>query len=365
MRIPDYTGGGLVNLVAELERRLTGASSSPGLSPELAAVVPDAATYILVLFDALGDHQLTSHPAAGSLAEYRAGVLDASFSTQTSVATATMATGLPPAGHGLISYVLRLDSAGAPVNTLWWFPIDGSEATIGLEEFLPSPNLAERLTAHGVETVVVEPAAFLGSPLDRVVYRGTRARGVDDAAALAAATLEEAASPGRLVVCYLPYVDAAGHTYGTRSGEYGKALSQVSAIWDDIGAGLPDRAALLGTADHGMVDVPPENLVILEAPDALTFAGDNRVVYVYGDPAVAARYSADLPARWHPIEETSLWGPEPHHPDLADRLPDGLLVADDHVAFHYPGNDTPLVGYHGGVTEAELRIPLLVWHPSA
>ena len=29
------------------------------------------------------------------------------------------------------------------------------------------------------------------------------------------------------------------------------------------------------------------------------------------------------------------------------------------------GNDTPLAGYHGGLTEEELRIPLLVWSNGA
>lgn len=61
---PDYAGGSLVNLVAELESRLTGASTPmPGLHPQLSSVVPPASTYVLVLFDGLGAHQL-DHPAA-------------------------------------------------------------------------------------------------------------------------------------------------------------------------------------------------------------------------------------------------------------------------------------------------------------
>jgi hypothetical protein len=362
-RVPDYSGGGLVNLVAELELRLTGEAASPGLAPPLASTIPDAATYVLVLIDGLGDHQLTTHPSAATLVNDRKGALDASFSTQTSVATATLATGLPPSRHGLISYLLRLRPGSAPVNTLWWFPIDGSAFDLELGAVLPAPNVAERLVAHGGETVVVEPAAFLGSPLDRVVFRGTRARGVDDPATIADTTLEEAAVPRRLVVCYLPYVDAAGHSFGTHSPEYATAVAQVTEIWTAMATGLPDHAALLGTADHGMVDVRPENHVRIEAPSELTLSGDNRIVYVYGDPGTAARLAAALPATWEPITDASLWGPGPYHPDLAARLPDGLLIADDGVALQYAGNDTQLVGYHGGLTEAELRIPLLVAGP--
>jgi len=52
--IPDYAGGSLVNLMAELEYRSTGSARSPRLQPELADNIPQAATYVLCLFDGLG-----------------------------------------------------------------------------------------------------------------------------------------------------------------------------------------------------------------------------------------------------------------------------------------------------------------------
>jgi hypothetical protein len=38
-------------------------------------------------------------------------------------------------------------------------------------------------------------------------------------------------------------------------------------------------------------------------------------------------------------------------------------VADEGFAFLYQGNDGIMVGQHGGLTEAELRIPILVAGP--
>lgn len=208
MRSPDYVGGGLVNLVAEIEQRLGGGSVSPGLTPELAASIPNAETYVFVLFDGLGDLQIASHEAAADLKEHRVGALDAPFSTHTSVATATLATGLPPSRHGLVSYLMRLPQCDSPVSTLWWSDVDGTTVDIDLE--------------------------------------------------------------------------------------------------------------------------------------------------------------GCLPATWLPIDEARhLWGPGPFHPELESRLPEGLIVADDNVALHYPGNQIHLVGYHGGLSEDELRIPLLVWDGDA
>ena len=55
---------GLVNLVGELERRLTSRSSAPGLDPDLARAIPDGSSYLLALFDGLGDNQLFGEAAA-------------------------------------------------------------------------------------------------------------------------------------------------------------------------------------------------------------------------------------------------------------------------------------------------------------
>ncbi len=85
------------------------------------------------------------------------------------MATATLATGLPPSRHGLVSYLMRLPLRNSPVSTLWWSDVDGTKVDIDLEGFLSAPNMAERLTSWGAETVVVEPAIYLGGPLDRVL----------------------------------------------------------------------------------------------------------------------------------------------------------------------------------------------------
>ena len=90
-RIPDYEGGSLPNVVAELEERLTSRRVAPPLHPDLAALIPVADTYVVVLFDGLGDAQL-DHPAATSLNAARVAAIDAPFPTTTTVSMATVAT---------------------------------------------------------------------------------------------------------------------------------------------------------------------------------------------------------------------------------------------------------------------------------
>jgi hypothetical protein len=114
---PSYDGSGLVNLIAEIERRMTGTSVFPGLTE--ASVVPDSASYVLVLFDGLGVAGL-HHEDAGAFRASYVGSLDAPFPTTTSVSLATVATGLSPSQHAQVAHLSWYPDLGTVVNTLKW-----------------------------------------------------------------------------------------------------------------------------------------------------------------------------------------------------------------------------------------------------
>ena len=101
---PSYDGSGLVNLVAEIETRMGSTPPSPGLID--GSGIPDAATYVLVLFDGLGVAQL-EHSGAGSFRSTMASSLDSPFPSTTTVSLATVATWLAAWRHPPISLVRR------------------------------------------------------------------------------------------------------------------------------------------------------------------------------------------------------------------------------------------------------------------
>ncbi len=351
----------MVNAVAELERRLTGAAAASPLHPELAALVPPAAGYVLVLFDGLGDAQL-GHPHAGALQAARRAGLDAAFPTTTTTNLASVVTGLPPSQHGLLGYQLWLPEVGQVVNTIKWTTLWGEPVGYPFESLLPAPNLWERLAAAGIEPVTVQPAAFSGSPLSRVLYRGCRFEPAYTVDELVAVTRDVAAA-GRLVFVYAPHVDFAAHTFGQASPEYGEAVGIVAGVWEQLERRLAGDVALVGIADHGHLDFPPERQHRIPKPDhdGRVFFGDGRVMFVKGDGGSLA---ASLPARWLPRDEVAhWWGPEPRHPAFAARVPDGVLVSDDGRLLLHRWSDDRLVGNHGGLTDAERRVPLLVGRP--
>ena len=356
---PDYSGGGLVYLMAELELRLTGSAPNRGLDPDLAATIPDAESFIFVLFDGLGDHQL-SHPAAAPLLADRVGVIDAGFPTTTTVSMATVATGLTPAEHGLLGYQLWVPETGHIVNTIKWTTLWGEPLEHDLGGFLPTPNLWERLKAHGLEPVTLQPWGFDDSAMSRMLYRGCRFEPWSDEDDAADAAVQLAEVPGRFVFLYVPHLDFAAHVTGQDSADYAEAMTIIARVWERITRSLPDHVTAVGTADHGHVDIAEDQRVRI--PDTAhqdrRFGGDPRAPFVYGEVASLA---AELGVEWlSRAEMQHWWGPGDRHPAFDDRVPAGVLLPEPgSVVFHKHGDDR-LIGQHGGLSDEERLIPLLV-----
>lgn len=359
LRLPDYAGGSLVNLVAELEHRLTGNALHPGLHRDVATLIPDAATYVLVLFDGLGDGQLT-HPAAAPLLSSRAAAIDAGWPTTTTVSMATVATGMTAAEHGLLGYQVWIPETGHVVNTIKWITQWGEPIIHDQRGFLPTPNLWERLASHGVEPVTLQPWNFEDSPMSRMLYRGCRFERWGDETEAADVAAQLAAAPGRLVFLYLPHVDFAAHVGGQASPGYAEAMAIVARTWERIVRRLPHHAVAVGTADHGHVDVDQGHRISIPtaAHDGRRFGGDPRAVFVYGE---AASLAGELGVEEKPRPEIEAWwGPGPRHPSFTERVPDAVLLPPPGWSVLHRHADERLIGQHGGLTDDEMRVPLLV-----
>lgn len=357
--VPDYEGRSLVNLIAELEHRLTGDSASPRLSGDLSDKIDEAETFVFVLFDGLGSHQL-DHPNATDLAAAHRSDIDAPFPYTTTVSLASIATGLPPIQHGLIAYQLWMEEIGQVVNTIHMTTLWGDKIDLDYDALLPTPNLCERLKDAGRESIVVQPGYFDRTPLTRALYRGARFEPYWSLEESIDVTVDLASAPGRLVFLYVPHVDFAAHLAGQASNEYADAIQVANTVWRELSKRLGGTVGLVGTADHGHVDITEDRKVRLTSADHdnRTFYGAERVVFVNGE---GASLVDGLPAIWVPRDNLpDLWGPGPAHPAFDARMPDGIIFADDGYAiFHKHSNDR-LVGYHGGLMPEERVIPLLV-----
>lgn len=337
----------------------------------LAARLPGVRHIVVLLVDALGSDQLAGHaqhaPALSGLLEL--GPLAAPFPSTTCVSLTSLGTGLPPGMHGIVGSAFRLED-GAVLTPLTWGTDPNPIAT------QPEPTVLERAAAAGVVTTTAAPALHRDSGLTRAAMRGGLFPGADTAEArvrVCAGAIASARASGRASLSYVywPDLDKVGHVHGVDSPAYRAALRVVDRLVADLAVLAGPDVALLVTADHGMVDVPDDRRLDLEDRPALrrgvqTILGEPRARHVYTEPgaaaAVARTWASELGQRAQVLrraEVAELLGPvDDWH---AERIGDVVAIATEDwglVSTRIDRIVSGLRGQHGGLTDAEVLVPL-------
>jgi hypothetical protein len=340
---------------------------------DLTAALGGARRVLVLLVDGLGADLLRAHadlaPTLAALAR-PVGELSAPCPSTTPVSLATLGTGLPPGSHGILGFVTDVPGEDRTLNHVQW--ADDPDPDV----WQARPTVFEQAEAAGVPSTAVGPYAYAGSGLTRAVYRGATYTGAvshGDLCALALRSLS--ATPRALVYGYIPELDLTGHVRGIDSPSWRAQLTLVDAVVEQLVAGLPDDAALLVTADHGMLDVPADSRFDLDVAPALAdgvrvLAGEPRARYVHTVPGAAD----DVLARWRELLGDRAWvvGRDeatasgvfgPVDEALAARIGDVVALARGSWALVSPEREpgpSRLAAYHGSLTATELAIPLLV-----
>jgi hypothetical protein len=366
---PAYGSGSLADVLPSVSAVLgvPGATDVLGLRNELDGV--DRVAVLLV--DGLGARQLPLvAPHAPIIGDLTGRTLTAGFPSTTPVSLVTLGTGVPPGEHGVLGFTVRRPD-GRVLNHIQW-KHDPDPAV-----WQPVPTCFELAAAAGVASSVVSKPEFEGSGLTVAAYRGAGYLGtggsLDSLAERMLAAL--AAGPG-LVYGYFADLDHYGHGHGVDSPRWQEAARDVGALLDRLVHGLPPRSALLVTADHGQINVPPSARFDMADIPALRegivgVAGEPRVRYLYAAPGALE----DVLAAWRGVFGDAAWvlsrdeaidggwfGAVPA--DHRDRIGDVAVICQGRSIALAGGWEPPTVGrliaYHASVTAAEMEIPLLL-----
>ena len=358
-----YGSSNLVNLVAELERRVAGRSPTQGLRDRFSTLIPDQPSYLLLIVDGLGASQL-NHPNANTLRKCYRATLKAPFPTTTPVGLSSLSTAMTPLQHGVIGYHQYLPHLRRVVNLKHWTDQSGQRLDIDLTHLLPSPNLWERLSMNNVSARVYLPEDLIDSPLSRMLFRGADKREYRSSADI---SLSRSGPPSTraLTVVYSPGLDSAAHACGQQSQAYSQAMNTIAHMWKQLCRRLPSGTTLVGTADHGHCDIFGDSVIALgeDSMDGLSWSGDWRTLMLTGPNATnqAAKIASQTGAEQVSTQQLRRWlGQGKPHPELHRRLPDTTLIASPGTALYPPGTQCTIIGHHGGTTPAEILIPLLV-----
>lgn len=350
--------------------RVDGAGGSDPVG--LSAMLPGVRRVVVLLADGLGAHLLPlAAPVAPTLAAATAlPPLTCGFPSTTPTSLVSFGVGAPPGRHGVVGFTVRLPGTDRLFTHIHW------DTDVDPRAWQPLDSCFDRGRAAGIPGWVVGPRSFADSGLTDAAYRGADylgARGTEQIVAEVSTAL--AAAEAGVVHVYRPEIDHAGHLSGPGSAPWLAAVAAVDELVARIAAVLPADAALLVTADHGMVRADDADRIDLDAVPALlagtrVIAGEGRARYVHAEPGAAA----DVLAAWrellagrvevvsrHEAIAAGWYGPTT--PAAADRIGDVVAACRGRtvlVRTRAEPVESAFLGYHGSLTEVEMMVPLLL-----
>jgi hypothetical protein len=281
-----------------------------------------------------------------------------------------------------VGYTFAVPGHDRAMNSLQWElygigPHLDLRTELRPEDFQPMPTVLQRAVSAGCQITLVGPSAHASSGLTRAILRGARyvgADGLDQLVEAVAATLTFEGM--KSVYAYHPFLDTFGHLRGVSSNEWTEHLLSVDRAAQAIYERLPPGFALVVTADHGMVNLGPEDRIdVADAPELMAgvrlLAGEARARHVHARPGAAD----DVLAVWRDMLGDRMWVVPKEEaiaagwfgPKVLDwvlpRIGDVIASAFSAIGVFQREVDplqATLVGHHGSMTPVEQRVPFIL-----
>jgi Type I phosphodiesterase / nucleotide pyrophosphatase len=328
------------------------------------APMREARQVVVLVLDGLGWEQFADHRAdMPTLATFEGGPITTVAPSTTATALTSITTGLTPGEHGLVGY--RMDVGGEILNVLRW----ATETGDARRKYEPR-RMQAFAPFMGEPVPVVTKADFAKTAFTEAHLRGGRLLGWRAASSVAVTVGQLLRDGEPLIYAYYDGIDKIAHERGF-GPFYEAELKSADDIVEQIRDQLVDGAVLAVTADHGQVDVGPNDRALDEDVMKLTrnLSGEGRFRWLHarpgaGDELLEAARSAHKDVAWvmsrQELIEGGWFGPVVS-PPIAARFGDVALMAKVPISFVDAADSGPfpLVCRHGSLTSAEMLVPLL------
>jgi predicted AlkP superfamily pyrophosphatase or phosphodiesterase len=325
----------------------------------------------LILIDGLGQDAVNRYGDEFEIFSHLKQVkfLSANFPSTTATSLSTLGTGVLPGVHGMLGYTVRVPrSDNRLLNALKW------DERVDPVMWQKVPTLFQRAVADGVSVTHVAAKRYEGSGFTQAALRGAKyvgANGIDEMVLAVSVALKSQPS---FVYTYLNTLDSAGHSDGVGSDKWLTALSQVSEFITKVKLSAPAGTRVWVTSDHGMVN-STQQLILGQDNDLLKnvtlIGGEPRARHIYikegAESETILQWQEQLAGKAEVLSRESaissgLFG-EFVSQDSRERMGDLIAIAQNDLILIDPDRireESSMVGHHGGVTNTEVEIPLLL-----
>lgn len=358
--LPEYGGAATSSLANIL---LDDPDNPPEWFPQ---EIIGADQIVFLVLDGLGWEQMQErHSLQRALTQLPGRPITTVAPTTTATALTSLCTGLTPGEHGVIGYRMMTEDADI-LNVLRWTTSKGDA-----REMIPPESVQNEPAFGGQRPPVVVRSEFRDTGFTRAHLSGCRHVPYRMPSTLVAEIVNQVNNGEPFVYAYYDGIDKVAHEYGL-SSVYDAELTFVDRLVEYLLTVLSDRVAVVITADHGQVDVGKRTITL--SPQILSLidhqSGEARFRWLHGyggatDELYELAKETYGDVAWvvtkDQVIDDGWFGP--HISGEAEkRLGDVALVPFEPVAFDDPNDTGPfvLIGRHGSMTAAEMKVPLLV-----
>uniref|UniRef100_T1JCD3 Uncharacterized protein n=1 Tax=Strigamia maritima TaxID=126957 RepID=T1JCD3_STRMM len=306
------------------------------------------------------------------------------FVTKTLPNHQTIATGVYVESHGIIAN--RFFDPGLKENftsnlpdAKWWDTGPTTPIWI-LNQQASEDRKSGGMMWPGIKASFKNQTAFYGVPyyqrLNKSNIRGDMSKLTDEVISW----ILNDTNPANLVLLYIPEPDLTGHEFGPNSEEMGSTLYQLDQSIGYlkkslIDADLYSKLNIIILSDHGMAEVTPEKIIVLEEilNHSYTTYGESPAYAIYPDPGQENFvYETFKNASIYYNETIKIYKkediPTAFHYKNNNRIPPYLLVAEegyDILHFEEAKNKTRAYGNHGYNNSLKSMHALFIAHGPA
>jgi hypothetical protein len=341
---------------------------------------------VFLIADGLGINFIDRLPRDAWLRRHTQRAIQAPYPSTTTAAITSFATAAHPAQHGIIGWWTYLPTIEAPVTVFSGCRVqDGlpiSQLGASVRDLSPLDPILPRMQR---EVTVVQPAAIIDTDFSRYLAGGCHCIGYHSHANAVDAIVDRIrdADGPTFTYWYTPTPDSEAHDLGARDPAVLDAIEELDASLASLDqelARLPRPYRIIGTADHGHLDVGGAGHLEVTQDDPLLEylhcppSGDVRTLFWHVRPDAAGAFLRAFCDRFEErfllidtdeLDALRLLGPEPLSDETRRRAGDFTSIAIGAEVLRYtgaPGRDRYLAqrSHHSGLSSAEMIVPLIL-----
>ncbi len=379
---PDYSNS-VVNLVGSLTKAMKGKPIYEPLAGLDTDYLAEKEIIIMLNIDALGYElveQIGKNTILGDNVRFE---LTSIFPSTTATATVAYQTGMAAWNHGLTGWFVHLKELGASSVILPYCPRytweSYEKSGIPIEKVLDCGSIFDRFQR---ESYCITHKSFVNTPVTKYLTGNARIIPFKDLKGFTRSIIKAARKKSRqpkYIYGYWSKLDHIEHRAGPDGAKTAEHYTEICQAVEYLREKLHKmNYILLISTDHGMLKVTPDKA--LNATDFpkltkmlnLPFSGEPRVPYCYVKPEYREQFVEYVQAEMadyceifsrQEIIDKGWYGKGEENPHFRDRIGDYILPMKD----NYVLKDNVLgmkgidfLGYHGGMSTAEMRIPLII-----